>query len=180
MGHRGKKFIHKGVEYDSLEETYFAMWLDELKEQAYIRDWKRAADSFQITTPLINKYAEGKKQKTQTVLQDWSYTPDFVVEWSKYSKGVFYNELGEKIVCPFIADNEISFVEIKPSFDLHNSTRLFKNTQKALNKTCSIYVNLIKIPNLFKETFCPLGFIYTKSGKKRKLKFEMKTINEFF
>lgn len=184
MGKGGKKFEYKGIEYDSPEETYLAMWLEELTDSAYVRHWERNTDSFLLTPVFTNVYKEKLKKslktRSQTILQGWSYTPDFKIEWSKYSKGLFYNELGEKIKLPFIADKDISFVEVKPVFDRNNMTRLFRHAQKVMYKEHGIYVNLITPQKLFAETFTPTPYLKTKTGRDKKINFEIRTLEQYY
>jgi len=182
MGKRGKKFIWNGIEFDSPDETFFAMWLQELLEAEFILAWERCTKSFEVTEGVKNAFKEGSKEKTQTILQNLEYTPDFEVYWSIKSDSVFYGVLGNgrKIVEPFISDHKMSVVEVKPNFDKNNMTRLFRQVQKFLYKTRKLYVNQVIIEKLFGETFTPREYLLTKTGKERKItKWKVKSLEDF-
>jgi WD40 repeat protein len=185
MGKAGKILVHNGREYDSNEEIYFTLWMDELVKAGYIKKWIRNEDSFQITPPAISRFFVKKKEKTQTILQDLEYTPDFIIHWDTSAIGLFCNFLNkEKITQPFICQMEsdviISIVEIKPSFDRNNMTRLFRHTQKVFYHFFQKYVNLIIIDKLFDKTFTPTDFLITKTGKTRTIsKWKIKTLDEY-
>ncbi len=187
MGKRGITYKFEGVDYDSPEETYLAMWLNELKDKGYIKKWSRDTDSYLLTPPVYNTYTEGKKSKTQSILQDSKYTPDFIVYWEWKARRLFFNILNqdEKIKEPFIANNYVaklpfSVVEVKPSFDRNNMTRLFRHIQKNLYHYNKIFVTQINIEDLFEKTFTPALYLFTKTGKQRKItKWKVLSLEEF-
>lgn len=192
MGKRGNIFVYKDNEYDSPEETYFAMWLEELQEKEYIKKWKRNTEAYELAPELKNifgvKFYKNRRTKgrSQTIWQNFAYTPDFVIVWDAKAKGVLFDQLNEnvKIERPFIGQEKdgeiISIVEIKPSFDKHNMTRLFRQIQKMLYSTQNKYVNLIEVQDLFAKTYTPMPFLFTKTGKKKKItKWIVKNINKF-
>lgn len=181
MGKAGKIILHKGEGYDSYEEVWFSMWLEELKDAGYIKHWERNNSEIQITPSVYSSFKQGSKVKTQTILQSFSYTPDFILKWDRSAKGLLFNQINsDKITQPFIADkNLVSYVEIKPAFDKNNMTRLFRQVQKFLYHTKSLYVNLIIPQKLFEKTFTPGEFLKTKTGKDRKIKWELKDLNNF-
>ena len=46
--------------------------------------------------------------------------------------------------------------------------------------TQGVYINLVKVPELFKMVFCPDEFFYTeKLRSRRELSFKVKTLSEF-
>lgn len=182
MGKAGIKYIYKEVEYDSPEEIGFAQWLEELEQKGFITQWKRNTNSFEITPPVVSSYRVKNKYKTQSILQNYTYSHDFDIQWNKKSLGIFVNKLNvEKITQPFICDDNLfSYVEIKPSFDRNNMTRLFRHTQKILYNFFSLYINLIEITKLFNSTFTPNSQLFTKRGKKRKIsKWQIKSLDEY-
>jgi hypothetical protein len=180
MGTRGKKYEYEGVEYDSPEETYMAMWLNSLQTAGYVHGWKKADLSIEITPKKSNVYTDGKKKKSQSLLQHLEYTPDFLIEWNENAKGLFYNKLGEKITLPFISGHTLSWVEVKPAFDRSNMTRLFRQRQKILYHFQNIYVNLIIVEKLFDSTFTPLELLKTKTGKDRKIsKWNVRSLEDY-
>lgn len=206
MKKQKEKKVYRDIECDSDEEVYFLMWVFELMERGCISNVERAP-TFRLTEGWKNKYEEQLKTKTkereQTILQPSDYTPDFLLTfyeknfhdlvWLKTNKPT-----ENKINKLFIGTNDARIfltsghdsgnngfpytqvlVEVKPRFDANSMTRLFKNNQKFLYDKCKIFVNLVKIPNLFVDTFYPKEFLKTSTGKNRKIKGEIKTIEDF-
>jgi len=188
-----KVFERNGILYDSDEEVYFSMWLDELKNAAYVHKWSKNKTPIQLTKPLYNNYTQEIALKTKTkivqkrqvILQGSEYTYDFDVVWNRKAYGIFYQYLGdnERIICPFIASGKISkprsWVETKPVFDMQNMTRLFINNRKFLWEQKKIYINLVVPQELFADTFTPVEYLKTKTGKNRKINWLITRLNTY-
>lgn len=190
-----KIFERNGIIYDSDEEIYFSMWLDELKGAGFIHTWVKNKVPIQLTEPLYNTYLQKIKLKTkekiveksQLILHGSEYTYDFKIIWNKKSRNIFYQFLGEnkKIICPFIATKRIqghpvSFVETKPVFDMQNMTRLFVNNRKFLWEQQKMYINLIVPQELMADTFTPKEYLKTnKTGKVRRIHWLTHTLNDY-
>jgi hypothetical protein len=183
--------LWQGHIFDSEEELYFAYWLEDLKKAGYIFQWIAHISSFRLTNGLSHTYTTTKQLKTklkttehtQTLLKPSEYTPDFTIWWDK-GEGVLYQNLSTKgkIEAPFIVSDTIgvSVVEIKPLFDQNNMTRLFVNNQKFMWDKHKIFVNMIHVTELFAETFTPSAYMFTKTGKLRKItKWKPRTLKQF-
>lgn len=187
-----KQKLIKGV-FKSWDEYYFSRWCTELAIEGMIREALYEPYPFILTEGLTNKFTVEEKLKTkvkyvdkeQVILEPSRYTMDFLIFWEDEVKGKLFDVLGEgrKIAAPFIAhqedENSFSFIEIKPSFDRFNMTRLFINTQKDIWEKYEKYINLIKINDLFKQTFTPQAYLKTPAGKKRTPKWKVVTIKQF-
>lgn len=170
------------MNYDSKEELYFSWWLDELKEAKYIVEW------YPGSTIELSKEVEvgGKK-----LLNKHGYAFDFSIRWNDSAKDVFITSEPKKgfftynkfIIDPSLDDSgyiPFSYIEIKGVFDARNMTRLFVINQKWVYDKRRIYVQLVKIPKLFKDTFTPAKYLITDAGKQeRKLNFVPKTLDEY-
>lgn len=175
------------------EEYYFACYLDELIKKKYVKKYLYEPYSMEITEGLKIPYTKIIKLKTKTkieskeqiVLRGSSYTPDFVIYWTPLAKEVFYNLLftGKQISTPFIANNDgntdYSIVECKPAFDSGNMTRLFINNQKIIWDKYEKFVNLIKNDELFEKSFVPSAYTNTATGRKKKINYKVKTLQQF-
>ena len=132
------KIEYNGIEFDSEEERIFHLYLEELKTEGWVKDYTFHTKSFTLSEQVKYTWVKEMKSKKNemeiTLLQPHIYTPDFHVFWNKKALGIFYlnihdgkNKLDS---VPFI--NNIgndgydvgSFIEIKPSFDFQNMTRL--------------------------------------------------------
>jgi len=188
--------------FRSDEEKYFADWLDELIRAGYIDHYEYEPFEYEVTEELVNKYSESTKLKTKTrvdqkrqvLLRGSVYTPDFLIYWNDKSYRIFYDLIGcgMKIDTPFIAhvdspdeegENEdviFSIVEVKGDFDYKNMTRDFIDTQKFIWDKYEKFINLIKVPTIFGETFTPPSYLKTPTGKNKKIsKFDPITLKQF-
>lgn len=142
----------KNSEFDSNEEMHFSWWLDQLVEAGFVKSYTLHPDPFLLSDSV----PEHKIRKH-------IYTPDFKIEWKSCLECV-----------------SSDYIEIKPSFDSHNMTRLFTVNQKWVYAKYGIYVQKIVPEKLFKQTFIPDRFLRTDSGKqKRKIKFKYVRISEY-
>jgi len=175
----------------SMEELYFVWWLCDLKDEGYVEDAWYESDAFVLGKGYTKKYS--KKMKTKVKVEDESvlpqtvYTPDFKIKWTEKARGIFYHDLvsdckithGRKPKYSIGADL-VSYVEIKPNFDFNNMTRYVKIKINWLFQATGVYVNLVKVPQIFKDTFVPDRYFLTDEAKKtRQIKFKTKRIGEF-
>jgi hypothetical protein len=87
----------------------------------------------------------------------------------------------DKILMHELKGRYFSYIEVKPSFDFKNMTRLVKINQKWVFEKHHIYINIVVPEHLFNRTFTPLKYFTTdKSGKPRKIKYKNKiTLQEY-
>jgi hypothetical protein len=197
---------YNNINFDSNEELEFYYYLEELKEAGYINNFEYNTKCFILSTPYRYKWKEKLKtkeiEKESTLLQGHEYTTDYYIEWNKKAEHIFYEILGcnknlSKAI--FIAQLEvlnehtdqekytgkiISNIEIKPSFDYQNMTRLSVLNQKWTMTEYGVYVQKI-IPTgknncLFAKTFVPQKALFTKKKKQpKKFKYAVKSLQEF-
>lgn len=180
------------MNYDSKEELYFSWYLDELVEAGYVARYEPQPESFLLADTVIYEYEKHLKTKTKTLfktlLREHIYSPDFRVVWHKKVKGVFYDSIYGQVnllsVPFFTVNSNISYIEIKPAFSLHNSQREFSINQKWMFQKHGFYVQKIIIANkgnnLFAKTFTPAKYLYTEKTKKlKKLKYQPRMLSEF-
>lgn len=175
--------------FDSNEEWHFSWFLEELKGRNFIDRWEKIETSYELTSGVKHTYIKPMKRVDdkileQTILSPSIYTPDFKIYWNKKAYGIFVQEINvgkNKIKTPFICDSEgISIIETKGNFDRSNMTRLAVNNIKFVYEKYNVYVNLIKVPNIFKKTFTPDRFLMTdKTFKPRSIDYEVRTLSEF-
>jgi len=187
------KLNYKGIECDSEEEFYFLNWIYELIKLGYIHKVERA-ETFELTPKYIYelvgeiqlKTKVKKVVKNKVILNPHVYTPDFIIYWkdNRFIEDGIYEDLC-KIDPQFTVYEKdgfpITYIEIKPDFDRNNMTRIFNINQKFTYSIYKKYVMLINIPGtLFQNTFTPLSYFYTqKTGKKRKIKWKARTVEEY-
>jgi len=180
---------YRGVMYESEAELWFLMWAFELYNRGIIKGIRRAP-TYSLTEGLDNEFvivnSKGKEvTKRQIILRPSVYTPEFEIFWGihEYKRFVWLEGENKKIEVPFIGEGTTegirTLIECKSDFDFANMTRLFKNNQKFLWDKHRVFVNLVKIKEFFKKTYCPAEFLKTRTGKDRKLDFEPKTLEQF-
>lgn len=170
------------------EELYYTWYLKELEEAGYINSWGNAI-SYPLGDKLTHVYEKQMKTKvkeeSQTILDGSEYTPDFQINWTTKAEGIFYNRIVEnkKIDLKLmIADTLLHFsiIEIKPSYDQNNMTRLNTLNRKWMLQRYGIFVNLVKVPDIFKTTFTPTRYLSTNTGKQQRvIHFETRTLEEY-
>lgn len=185
--------VYEGQKFDSDEEVFVAMWLEELKQAGYVKRWSRATEAINMTSGLKIPYTKITELKTKTkhekkeltLLRPSEYTYDFEVTWA--FKGIetflygIYNEaptLNPKERLFFTSDFNKTLLEVKPHFDQNNMERLFVLNQKFLWDKHKIFVNLVEPIELFRKTFIPLAaapfFQYKVVPKKAAAKGKVK------
>lgn len=176
------KFFYHGIEYDSREEIYFVWYLDELQAAGYIEHYRYQPEPFSLFPPVkynwIKPLKTKKKTMTTTLLRAHSYQADFEIYWCPMAEEVFFNN--NKITdAPFVAKYLVSFIDVKPDYDMQNMTRLFHINQKWVHQQYGIYVQKIVPQELFKKTFIPERYLFTdKSLKPRKIDFNAVQLKE--
>ena len=142
------------------------------------------------------KYVEIKKKgnlvKEQSLLNDSVYTPDFEIKWHKSALNIFVNPPIIKLIDGVAYTNELTkfdknlfiksgecLVEVKPAFDKHNMTRLVNINIKQMMQRHNIFVNLVKIPDLFKKTFTPKKYLFTPTGKNKVINYKAVLLEEY-
>ena len=181
---------YKGKVFDSREEVWMAMWLEELKEAGFIDWWNKITAPVTVITPYRFVYKQKKKTKIFTLLKGLEYTPDFEVVWSQKGMDTFVSTIGDENADPkswFFAKfpTRQTYVEVKPTFDQHGKTARFSIMQKVLWEVRQMFVDLIIVEDLFEGTFMPKEAvpefkykIKSKAGQ-WKTKYIPKTLNEF-
>ena len=171
--------------FDSSEELYFSWYLEQLKASRYINHWERIETSYLLTKGLEHEYIKPMKKVEdkalkQTILAPSSYIPDFIIYWEPKAIGIFVSKESKtvgKIITPFLCtdDELISIVETKGTFDMGNMTRLANNNIKFVYEKYQVYINMVKVPTIFKHTFTPERYLFTdKSMQPRKINYGTK------
>jgi hypothetical protein len=192
--------------FKSAEERYMCWWLMELYKEGYIKEFNYEVESFELSDPV--KYPVLRKLKTKTktehvhLMHKHIYTPDFKVVWTAKGYNKIYCILGKSNAnkdAYFKANlnsetKEIySLIEVKPSFDQNNMTRLSTINIKWVYAKYGVYIQtVIPTPSigkkgevkpknaLFNSTFIPTRYFYTDSmNGHRKIRFFKRTITEF-
>jgi hypothetical protein len=167
----------------SKEEIYFSWYLSELEKEGYIYNIRHEPKSIKLTDGFSVEYIKKMKRVpdkilTKTIIPTKVYTYDFDFYCTDYF-------LNNKTLMKYFRTNTMAsgrekcFVEVKGSFDMNNMTRLFKQNQAWVYDKYKVYINLIKIPLIFKQTFTPNKYLLTdKTGKPRTINFKVKPITE--
>jgi hypothetical protein len=202
-----RRIIHEynGTLFDSREEIWMAMWLEELQKAGYVEFWERVTKSMVLFPASDFPYRKETQLKTKlkvehksfTLLHGLTYTPDFNVRWHKKAYKKFFSVIGENIDPKswfFCTERWFEgFIEVKPNFDQNGKTAKFSIIQKILWNTQKMFVDLCQPEKLFEGTFMPVAampdFKYRKAptgknkGKKGpgdwKTDYEPKTLKQF-
>lgn len=182
-------------ELDSSEELYLAWYLSELCDAGFVDNVIPQPKSFELQPGLCHTYIKKLKTKEkveeETIIKPSKYTCDFYVKWNYNALGRFITTLdsddkimkgqGHTLLIAHQDDNALyTYIEVKPSFDQQNMTRLARTNIKWVWDKYKQYVNLIIPEKHFQKTFTPERFLLTtKSKTKRKLKYIPLTLEEY-
>jgi len=171
--------------YDSLEEVYFIWYLQELYDRQFIDKVIYHETNYELSSGLwvrTNKLLKTKiKKDHRQLLKPHEYSHDFNIVWNTKAYSLLTNIFGVALHAPLIPFwNKISRIEVKADYDRNNMTRLFRINQKWVWEKYNVYIQLVKIPLLFKSTFTPERYLKQnfKHGA-RKIHFEPKKRDNF-
>jgi hypothetical protein len=186
----------------SFEEYLTNLYLEELKDNGFIREIIYQPKSFILSKEVPMKFYKVKETKKglirkysvkKNLINEHIYSADFKVIWEPYKtelpKLVSFlstftavtTEINQDI--PFIGNYEylnvlFSYIETKGNFDKNGDQRLFTSrTQPWVYQQYGIYVQMIKPFDLFKSTFIPqkaLEFMFYKKDVTKKNKTKSK------
>lgn len=179
----GKKTVYRynNLTFDSKEEVYFYWYAKDLMNAGLVDKITYSPEPYQlfhdIQIPINNIDKKGRHTvKNKTILDGMIYTPDFELSFKFEALerlifdigGLCYGKL-PPFFSHFTGSHKAMF-EVKPSFDQNNMSREFKIKQKIVYNKYNIYVNLVKVPDIFEKTFVPERYFYTdKDCSERKL-----------
>jgi len=178
----------------SKEEVFFDWWLDELIEAHIIMGVKYQPKSFVITEPV--KVAMLKQMKTKTtpffkhLLYSHVYTADWIIDWHPDHEQQWtwsHREPTTRYNNPFSAYRRSdglmrSVIDVKGTFNGKNNTSAttFPLNQKAVFDKYNILVQRIVPSKLFEQTFTPLRYTFTDTGKPgRTIDWKVRTLEEY-
>lgn len=179
-----KEYRFKNWVLDSQGEVDFCHYLQELKDNGYVKKFDRA-ETINLSKAMTNVFPVQLKTKSKkvvkTVLQKHDYTYDFDIFWTEKGLKYFCNKLGEEDwTKPFLINTEnLSQIENKPEFDFSNMTRLVNLNVKWMWDKYGIFIQVVKNKDLFTETFTPKTLLKTKTGKTRVFKWKVRTLEDY-
>ena len=174
---------------DSKEESYFIDYLNELKSLKIVKKIERM-DTFSLIKPIKKNIHlfdnDNLVLKPFDLLREHDYTGDFKITFNNSIEGFIENEnsltnaIKKKKNNIFVCTDNVAYIETKANYIQPNELRCFKINQKLMYQIHGIYVNLIKIPEIFEYSFTPDSYLYTEKKKQlRKLKYQTKTCKQF-
>lgn len=173
------------------EELFYLCWLSELCNAGYVDNAWYESKTFELNDPYEKLYEvelkTGTRKKKETLIKGTKYTPDFKVEWTLKAVGVFYLDyvtpikvMSKSKALFHLGESLVSHVEIKPDHNQNNMTSYARVKINWLFQTQKVYVNMIKVPTLFKDTFLPIEFTLTEKRRDpRQFKFATKNMTEY-
>lgn len=185
---------YKGLEFDSVGEMHFYWWLEELKEERYVSHIELQPTPFPLSERVSMSFTKRLKTKSQvkqfTVMREHVYTADVLFWFTEKADGIFHvgfdtespNHTKQELASlKTVKDFGYCYVELKPSFDQNNMTRLAVLNQKWVMEKYGKFINIVIPEKLFEKTFTPKRYLSCdKSNKSRKIKYDnVITLNEY-
>jgi len=173
-------------QFKSDEELYFSWWLDELKEEKIVSDWKYEDHDYYLSPKMTTTTEYGTYK-----LQEHKYTPDFHIYWSVDRVELCKLKLGILVSFPV---GGLSLVDVKGGYSNNFNDMRFPLNQKWMMEKLGLYVNkVIPIDGfrinskkqkvlkkcLFSETFTPKKYLLTPTGKARTIHWKVRSIEQF-
>lgn len=178
--------------YESKEELYFTWWLDELKLNGYIDNWKYHPKPFALSDSVKIIWQKQLKTKVKkvprTLMKGHNYQADFLIRWNNKAKNIFFGKDNtvNMIAYPFMAEYNSfhnyyrSIVDVKGTFNQNDAWRRFSIDQKWVWQRYKIYVQKVIPIKLFKSTFTPIRYLKTdKQTRHRKLAYTPVSLYQF-
>lgn len=190
MASRKEKIQEDGLGFDSYEEVAFFWWCKSLMDAGYIRSVIIEPDSFMLTDPIVVRYHKPMKKVAdkmvpETIMNGNLYTCDVKILWTDKAFDIFFVPIDstkrkkkgsslQYLMAHHDATGWYSYVEVKPSFDQNNMTRLAKNNIKHVYSKYGEFINLVIPEKWFNKTFTPKRFLYCNKdeGRSRKIKYK--------
>lgn len=187
---------------DSDEELWFAWYLQELKDAGIILQAELNKKAIPLSPKIEHRYEliqkKGTKSMLQHLLSSHEYTPDFNIMFNMQYRDSFYALLiqGKKFPkqnVPFITfgpEDHSSIVEVKSSYDMHGKTYLARMNIKWVFEKHLMFIQIVKVPDIFESTFTPQKYIDMMKRKRdnrtkgvkvgdSRIKWKVKTIDEY-
>lgn len=194
------------ADLDSDEELYFAWYLQDLKAAGIILDAGVAFKPIELSMKIEHGFdlllKKKSPRKRSHVFNPTIYTPDFYIIHNPEYRDSFYSLFcqgkqfpGQKI--PFLTSNPAqldSIIEVKGDMDMHRTKGQTMVKIKWVFEKHQCYIQLVTVPDIFRDTFTPEKFIarerFTKEagpkGKKKtvnvlppKINWPVKTIDQY-
>lgn len=194
----------KNPEFDSNEEEWMYWWFKELEEKGYVHLFETQPFSYPLFEKLSVDYFEPYKKKSggknvsEPIISDHKYTPDGIVWWDESAIGLFTELIdgnarkrkGQslmKMLCQKAdpihegaPDQYYSIIEVKPTFDRFNMTRIAKLHLQWVYQKHGDFINIVSPKTYFPKSFTPKKYMITKTNKARKIPYKnVVTLEEF-
>lgn len=188
-----EKITENGKQFDSWEEVHFHWWCEALIKAGYIKHVEYHPKPFKLSDPLWVDYfkpmkrVEGK-MVAEEIMEGKIYTCDALIFWEDKAFDKFFTPLDSKtrkkernslkylLAHHSDAGGWYSYVEVKPSFDQNNMTRLAKINIKWVFEKYKKYVNIVIPEKHFNKTFTPVRFLFCNKNVNKKRKVKIKNI----
>ena len=195
MASKNNNGTYLGINYESLEELQVLWFFEELMNAGIVRSVERC-NSYPLYEGKKLPYIQTKElkkttkiiDKEYTLLREHIYTPEFLVVWNqtpglKFLTEITLYSLPKKPDTVFFFNHykdgyPVTYVEVKPDFQMHNMTREFTINQKWMYSKYKIYINLVKPKELFTSTFAPELFKFTPTKLEKKI-YPYRSLNQF-
>lgn len=200
MGKKKQTYIGVGPDgsdiiCDSQNEVHFTWWMKELYDRGFIDHYKRNNVTLVLCEGVKTPREVFTKRKGKlipavkpcVVVKKKEYTFDFTIDWNAKAidillscrKDLMFNECTEN-------SSLSSYVEVKPSFDFKNMSRLAETNVVFAYVVHGVVIDII-VPSgpkecLFDETFTPNRFLFQDNNPKKSRKIPYKnvrTIDQF-
>lgn len=175
---------------DSNEELYFCHWLEALQAIGYVESFTRIQDPILLFDKVYFNFKIDGKPLKKHVFRIMEYTPDFIIQWSKLAEGHLvakrdgeYTKASFKGCLFYTEDDLVSIVDVKGTFKGGRliSSITFPIIQKILAYQGTYVQEVLPFgkKGLFDKTFTPKEYLFTPTGKLKKINWGVKTLETY-
>ena len=184
---KGNKIVDKenGM-LDSWEEWWFVCYLNELKAAGVIIDADKNTEPLDLSTPIRHTFTKVMKTKTKSMVRHLAnpitYEHDFNIKWHYEWKDKFFTVINSgkeygKIKAPFMTFSvkfDASMIEVKADYTKPAELQITNMKIAWMYDKRQMYIQMLRIPKLFKETFTPKAYmehmVYKRPNKNKGIK----------
>ena len=157
-----KEFIYNGQVFDSNEEIYFQMWLDEASKTGFIDFAKYQPECFELVPRKSIPMTIQLKTKSKVVERFFLHPLTYQADWSVIFTEKFKRTFPEYGLITF---ERATWIDVKGSFSFQDAYRRLSIYQKLVYDKFGIFVNMVIPEKFFAKTFCPAACYFMKNRK---------------
>lgn len=155
------KFQYKQIGFDSNQQIQMYKWLQEAVQHNIVLQFEYQPESFMLF--------QSTRKDGKHLLRQHVYTTDYKV---KFNPSVMEQNKELRKIFRHTLDQEYQYIDIKGGYNIWNNHSQFSINRKWVYQVYKIFVYMIQVEKLFKETWVPEQCRWTPKTKKLRKKYQ--------